>query len=55
MTCYFRHLQEIFKKTGIAPTKENRRKIDEVIHHTVRVKYKNCPATEGIEEENSRG
>jgi len=45
MTCYFRHLQEIFKKTGIAPTKENRRKIDEAIHHIVHVKYKNCPAT----------
>ena len=45
MTCYFRHLREVFKKTGIAPTNENRRKIDEVIHHAVRVKYKNCPAT----------
>jgi len=44
MTCYFRHLQVIFKKTGIALTKENRRKIDKVIHHIVRVKYRNCPA-----------
>jgi len=45
MTCYFRHLQEIFRKAGVAPTKENRRNIDEAIHHIVRVKHRNCPAT----------
>jgi len=45
MTCYFRHLQEIFKKAGIEVTGENKREIDRIIHNIVSVKYKNCPAT----------
>jgi len=45
MTCYFRHLQEIFKKAGIEVTSENKREIDRIIHNIVSVKYKNCPAT----------
>ena len=45
MTCYFRHLQEIFKKAGIDLTRENRREIDRIIHNIVEVKYKNCPST----------
>ena len=45
MTCYFRHIQHIFKKAGIEVTKENRREIDSVIHDLVGVEYKNCPAT----------
>lgn len=45
MTCYFRHIQHIFKKVGIEITKENRREIDSVIHDLVGAKYKNCPAT----------
>ena len=45
MTCYFRHLGEIFKKAGIEVTSENRREIDKVIHEIVAVKYKNCPST----------
>jgi len=44
MTCYFRHLKEIFKKAGIQVTSENKREIDKVIHHIVGVKYKDCPA-----------
>jgi len=43
MTCYFRHLQHIFKKAGIEVTSENRREIDRVIHGIVGVVYKNCP------------
>lgn len=43
MTCYFRHLQEIFKKAGIEVTKENKQDIDRVIHRIVGVEYKNCP------------
>jgi len=43
MTCYFRHLQEVFKKAGIEVTNENKREIDRVIHGIVGVKYKNCP------------
>jgi len=43
MTCYFRHLQEIFKEAGIKVTNENKRQIDQAIHKLVNVKYKNCP------------
>jgi cation transport regulator ChaB len=42
MTCYFRHLQHIFKKAGIEVTKENKREIDRVIHGIVGVEHKNC-------------
>ena len=45
MTCYFRHLQEVFKKAGIDVTRENRQEIDRIIHNIVDVKYKNCPST----------
>ena len=44
MTCYFRHLREVFNKAGIEVTKENKREIDRVIHGIVGVEYKNCPA-----------
>jgi hypothetical protein len=44
MTCYFRHLQGVFKKTGIEITSENKREIDRVIHSVVGVEYKNCSA-----------
>jgi len=44
MTCYFRHLQDVFKKAGIKVTSENKREIDRVIHGIVGVEYKNCPA-----------
>ena len=45
MTCYFKHLQDVFKKAGIEATKENKREIDRVIHGIVGVEYKNCSAT----------
>jgi len=44
MTCYFRHIQQIFKKAGIEVMSENKREIDRVIHGIVGVEYKNCPA-----------
>jgi molecular chaperone GrpE (heat shock protein) len=44
VTCYFRHLQDVFKKAGIEVTKDNKREIDRVIHGVVGVEYKNCPA-----------
>ena len=44
MTCYFRHLNEIFNKAQVKVTPENRREIDKVIHGIVGVKYKNCSA-----------
>jgi hypothetical protein len=44
MTCYFRHLEEVFKKAGIEVTSQNRPEIDRIIHDIVGVDYKNCPA-----------
>jgi hypothetical protein len=44
MTCYFRHLEEVFKKAGIEVTSQNRHEIDKIIHDIVGVDYKNCPA-----------
>jgi hypothetical protein len=45
MTCYFRHLAEVFKKAGIEVTSQNRQEIDRIIHSIVGVDYKDCPAT----------
>jgi hypothetical protein len=45
MTCYFRHIQNIFKKIGLDINKTNKREIDRVIHKRVGVNYKNCSAT----------
>lgn len=44
MTCYFRHLGEVFKKAGITVTSENKRELDMIIHRIVGVAHKNCPA-----------
>lgn len=44
MTCYFRHLHEVFKKAGIEVTGENKREVDKAIHGIVGVEYKNCSA-----------
>lgn len=43
MTCYFRHLKEVFSKADIEVTFENKREIDKVIHGLVGVEYKHCP------------
>jgi len=45
MTCYFGHLEAIFGKAGIEVTKENKKRIDRVIHAVVGVDYPNCPQT----------
>jgi hypothetical protein len=45
MTCYFRHLNDIFEKAGVKVTKENKQDVDRAIHSIVGVEYKNCPAT----------
>lgn len=44
MTCYFRHLQNVFRKAGVQVTRENKREIDRIIHSLVGVEYKDCPA-----------
>jgi hypothetical protein len=45
LTCYFRHLGPIFAKAGIEVTKENKQKVDQIIHDIVKVEYKSCPST----------
>lgn len=45
MTCYFRHLKQVFEKAGIEVTSENKQGIDKIIHDIVGVEYKNCPTT----------
>lgn len=45
MTCYFRHLREVFSKANIEVTQENKQELDKIIHKIMRVEYKNCPAT----------
>ncbi|MCX6008820.1 MAG: hypothetical protein NTW48_02055 [Chloroflexi bacterium] len=43
MSCYFRHLKEIFDEAGIVVTPGNRKQIDQAIHQLVGVTYKECP------------
>jgi molecular chaperone GrpE (heat shock protein) len=45
MTCYFRHMKDVFDKAGVTVTKENKKDIDRAIHKIVGVDYKNCSAT----------
>jgi len=45
LTCYFRHLKDVFDKAGIEVTKENKRDLDRAIHAHVGVEYKDCPST----------
>jgi hypothetical protein len=45
MTCYFRHIGEIFTEIGIEITKENKKEIDRKIHEYLGVEYKNCSQT----------
>lgn len=42
MSCYFRHMQDLFAEAGIGVTKENRRDLDRILHELVDVTYKNC-------------
>ncbi len=46
MTCYFKNsrMKELFSDIGIDVTKENREKVNEVIHEMLSVDYLNCAA-----------
>jgi len=44
MSCYFRHLDDIFNEAGIVVTPANRKQVDQAIHQIVGVEYKECPA-----------
>ncbi len=45
MTCYFRHMKDIFAKIGVEPTKENKKDLDRKIHDLLGLEYKNCSTT----------
>ncbi len=45
MSCYFRHLKDIFTEAGIEVTSQNRKQIDQTFHRIVGVEHKECPAT----------
>ncbi len=45
MTCYFRHLKQVFEKAGIEVTPANKKDLDRIIHKIVSVDYKNCSGT----------
>jgi hypothetical protein len=51
MSCYFRHLKELFAGPGITVTPENKKRLDAAIHKIVRVKYKNCQDTKSAGQE----
>ena len=54
MTCYFRHMKEIFAEIGVEVTPENKRELDRRIHEFLGVEYKNCSASwKAIKEERS--
>jgi hypothetical protein len=45
MTCYFRHMKDVFSRAGIEATKENKKDIDRAIHSYVGIEYKDCSST----------
>jgi len=45
MTCYFRHLDLVFRKAGLQIDIDNRKRVDMIIHEMVGVKYKDCSQT----------
>jgi len=44
MSCYFRHIKDVFAEAGVEVTTENKKALDAAIHKAVGVPYKNCPS-----------
>lgn len=44
MSCYFRHIKDLFADAGVEVTAENRKDLDRKLHAAVGVEYKDCPA-----------
>ena len=42
MSCYFRHLKDIFNEAGVELTSANRKQIDRAIHQMLAVEYQEC-------------
>ena len=45
MSCYFRHLKDVFNAAGVEATKENRKAVDAAVHELLGVPYTDCPTT----------
>ncbi len=45
MSCYFRHIEQIFTAAGVIITPENKKQVDATIHKLMGTHYKDCPAT----------
>ena len=47
MTCYFKNsrAKELLSDIDVEPTKENIKKVDEILHEMLSVDYPNCAAT----------
>jgi hypothetical protein len=44
MSCYFRHMKEVFEEAGITITPENKKLLDQALHQITGVNYKDCSA-----------
>ncbi len=55
MSCYFRHMKDVFEEAGVEVTKENKKGIDRVIHGVVKLEYKNCSPTWKVVKEHIKG
>lgn len=42
MSCYFRHIRDIFAEAGITVTAKNKKQIDQTIHRLANIEYKKC-------------
>jgi hypothetical protein len=42
MSCYFRHIQDLFKEAGIIVNPGNKKQIDRAIHQIIGITYKDC-------------
>lgn len=45
MSCYFRHIKDVFADAGVEITKGNKKDIDRAIHKIAGIEYKDCPTT----------
>ena len=45
MSCYFRHIKDVFDLVGVEVTKDNKKLLDQAIHEFLHVEYKNCSPT----------
>ena len=43
MSCYFRHLKDLFAEAGVEVSAANKKQLDQAVHRLVDAEYKNCP------------